>query len=76
MDRRCLFLEPIGDEKFNCGIYDSVWRRFSNCGSFPINRNDIERYDCPSYFVKGEAPIHFVPKPSDTVQLPNHGLKY
>lgn len=60
MDRRCLFLEPLADGKFNCGIYGSVWRRFSNCGSFPINRNDIERYDCPSYFVKGEAPIRFV----------------
>ena len=61
MERRCMFLEPIDDgNKFNCGIYGSVWRRFSNCGSFPINRHDIERYDCPSYFVKGEAPLHFV----------------
>ena len=64
MDRRCLFLEPVADGKFNCGIYGSVWRRFSNCGSFPINRNDIERYECPSYFVKGEVPLHFVRSPS------------
>jgi hypothetical protein len=60
MDHRCMFLEPIGDNKFNCGIYGSVWRTFSNCGSFPINRNDIERYECPSYFVAGEAPIRFM----------------
>jgi hypothetical protein len=60
MNHRCMFLEPAGDGKFNCGIYDSVWRNFSNCGSFPINRTDIERYQCPSYFVAGEAPIRFM----------------
>ena len=59
-----MFLEPIGDQKFNCGIYGSVWRNFSNCKSFPLNRNDIERYKCPSYFVTGEAPIQFVVQPS------------
>lgn len=64
MDHRCMFLEPIGDQKFNCGIYGSVWRNFSNCKSFPLNRNDIERYKCPSYFVTGEAPIQFVVQPS------------
>ena len=34
-----------------CGIYDSVWRRFSNCNSYPLHADDIERYNCPSYSV-------------------------
>jgi hypothetical protein len=51
MNRRCMFLQPIDDGKFQCGIYTSPLRRFSNCGSFPLNAYDIERYECPSYFV-------------------------
>jgi hypothetical protein len=51
MDRQCVFLEKIDDKKFQCGIYHSPLRKLSNCGSFPINKHDIERYACPSYFV-------------------------
>jgi hypothetical protein len=51
MNKRCMFLQPIADDKFQCGIYSSPLRRFSNCGSFPLNAYDIERYQCPSYFV-------------------------
>ncbi len=51
MDKRCMFLQPIQDGRFQCGIYHSPLRRFSNCGSFPLNAYDIERYECPSYFV-------------------------
>lgn len=51
MNKRCMFLQPIEDGKFQCGIYSSPLRRFSNCGSFPLNAYDIERYECPSYFV-------------------------
>jgi hypothetical protein len=51
MNKRCMFLQPIADNKFQCGIYSSPLRRFSNCGSFPLNAYDIERYECPSYFV-------------------------
>jgi len=58
MDKRCAFLEPIADSRFQCGIYNSPFRRFSNCGSFPLNDHDIKRYACPSYHV-----LHFVPKP-------------
>jgi hypothetical protein len=58
MEQRCAFLEPLGDHKFGCGIYNSPWRRFSNCGSFPMNQYDIDRYACPSYHVVEEQPIH------------------
>jgi hypothetical protein len=57
MDHRCAFLEPTDDAKFRCGIYNSYWRRFSNCSSFPLNQHDIDRYACPSYFVGQEIPI-------------------
>ena len=51
MERRCMFLKPMGNDQYECGIYHSPLRRFSNCGSFPINAYDLERYQCPSYFV-------------------------
>ncbi|MEY3871935.1 MAG: hypothetical protein RLZZ296_930 [Pseudomonadota bacterium] len=51
MDKRCVFLEPLADERYQCGIYHSPLRRFSNCGSFPLNAHDIKRYACPSYHV-------------------------
>jgi hypothetical protein len=50
MERRCAFLEAVADNKYQCGIYDSFWRRFSNCSSFPLNQYDIDRYACPSYY--------------------------
>ena len=51
MNRRCMFLKPVDNDQYQCGIYHSRWRKFSNCGSFPLNAYDIERYECPSYFV-------------------------
>ena len=61
MDRRCMFLEQVDADKYQCGIYHSPFRRFSNCGSFPLNQHDIERYACPSYYVVEARPIHFIP---------------
>ena len=58
MDKRCVFLEPIDDGRYQCGIYHSLFRRLSNCGSFPLNAHDISRYACPSYHV-----VHLVRKP-------------
>ena len=51
MDKRCMFLEPISEGRYLCGIYHSAFRRLSNCGPFPLNAYDIERYACPSYHV-------------------------
>lgn len=51
MDHRCMFLVQLDHKRYQCGIYSSPLRRFSNCGSFPLNAYDIERYACPSYFV-------------------------
>ena len=44
------------DDKYQCGIYHSPLRQFSNCGSFPLSAHDIERYACPGYAVAQEAP--------------------
>jgi len=57
LNRQCAFLEPIGDDKFQCGIYGRYLRRFSNCGSFPLHAQDIARYECPSYFVEGDPRV-------------------
>lgn len=54
LNKRCAFLEPIDGGKYQCGIYGSYLRKFSNCGSFPLHAQDIERYQCPSYFVEGD----------------------
>jgi len=60
LDRRCAFLEAVEDNKFQCGIYHSPFRKFSNCGSFPLNQRDIDRYACPSYTATTPVviPIH------------------
>ncbi len=63
LNRQCAFLEPVDGGKFQCGIYGSYLRRFSNCGSFPLHAHDIARYQCPSYFVAGQNPIVWHPKP-------------
>jgi len=60
LNRQCAFLKPIADGKFQCGIYGSYLRRFSNCGSFPLHAQDIERYQCPSYFVEGDPRVRWI----------------
>lgn len=75
MERRCAFLEQTEKDKYQCGIYGSVWRRFSNCGSYPLSQRDIDRYACPGYYSISQhaakpvadslpaarwAPMHFV----------------
>ena len=66
MERRCVFLEDMQDGRYQCGIYHSPWRRLSNCGSFPLNADDIKRYACPGYVVVQEAPIHWVKRTADS----------
>ncbi len=61
MNHRCAFLEPRGGGIFQCGIYTSPLRRLSNCGAFPVDARDIERYACPSYFVVGPSTVRTEP---------------
>ncbi len=60
LNRQCAFLKPVDGDKFQCGIYGSYLRRFSNCGSFPLHAQDIERYQCPSYFVEGDPRVRWI----------------
>ncbi|MBC7916172.1 MAG: hypothetical protein H7Y28_00030 [Rhodoferax sp.] len=64
MNHQCMFLEQVDAKRFQCGIYHSPLRRLSNCSSFPLNRYDIERYACPSYFVTAQThqPVQWVPR--------------
>lgn len=60
LNRQCAFLESLDGGKFQCGIYGRYLRRFSNCGSFPLHAHDIERYQCPSYFVEGDPRVRWL----------------
>ncbi len=68
LDKRCVFLEKTADDKYQCGVYHSPLRRYSNCGSFPLSAHDIERYACPGYTVVQEAPIHWMRPASASVR--------
>ncbi len=60
LNKRCVFLEQTSDTEFECGIYTSAFRKFSNCNSFPLNAQDIARYDCPSYYITSAPPSNKV----------------
>lgn len=68
MERQCAFLEQVAEEKYQCGIYTSVWRRFSNCGSYPLNQRDIDRYACPSYYCVSEHATRHTAEPPPVAQ--------
>ena len=57
LNQQCFFLEPLPEEKFQCGIYNSPFRKLSNCGAFPISGEDIERYECPGYVLSPKTVI-------------------
>lgn len=61
LDRRCLFLEKGRENHYFCGIFGTTLRRFTNCGAYPINQEDIDLYACPTYYVIGPAPA--APRP-------------
>jgi hypothetical protein len=72
MERQCAFLEQVAEDKYQCGIYSSVWRRFSNCGSYPLNQRDIDRYACPSYYCVSEQTTQYVAESPDAQWVPVH----
>jgi hypothetical protein len=73
MERRCAFLEQVDKDRYQCGIYNSVWRRFSNCGSYPLNQHDIDRYACPGYYsVPEHAAKDLAEPPHATTWVPVH----
>lgn len=64
LNKKCAFLQDVGDDKYQCGIYNSLLRKFSNCNSFPLHAEDIERYACPSYKVVSNSSTVWLKKSS------------
>ncbi len=47
--RGCVFLSYDARGQSRCGIYGGrVWKMLA-CGDYPINREEIELYECPSF---------------------------
>jgi hypothetical protein len=61
LNKQCFFLKAVDNNQFQCGIYDSFWRRFSNCNSYPLHSHDIERYACPGFSVIHITPMASIP---------------
>jgi hypothetical protein len=57
LNKQCAFLEATNDGRYLCGVYNSPFRKLSNCGSFPISKEDIDRYECPGYFASQRLTI-------------------
>ena len=57
LNKQCFFLEPVATDKFQCGIYNSPFRKLSKCGAFPISGEDIARYECPGYVLNPKTVI-------------------
>jgi hypothetical protein len=66
MNKRCVFLEQVSETEYQCGVYHSPLRKFSNCGAYPVSQRDIDRYACPSYYVIKQIPIKVVFEPNIT----------
>ena len=66
MNKRCVFLEQVNEKEYQCGVYHSPLRKFSNCGAYPVSQRDIDRYACPSYYVIKQIPIKVVFEPNVT----------
>lgn len=56
LDKVCIFLEKKNN-KYLCAIYDSPFRKAFNCFNYPMNKNEINFYQCPTYFVINERKI-------------------
>jgi hypothetical protein len=54
--RGCLFLSYDTRGQSRCGIYGGrVWKMLA-CGDYPINREEIELYECPSFVAVPPSP--------------------
>jgi hypothetical protein len=51
LDRRCLFLEKKSEREYLCGIYGHWLRELTNCGTYPLTQEDIDLYNCPTYYI-------------------------
>jgi hypothetical protein len=54
--RGCVFLSYDARGQSRCGIYGGrVWKMLA-CGDYPINREEVELYECPSFVAVPASP--------------------
>ncbi|MFN7753690.1 MAG: hypothetical protein ACK5TE_15625 [Pseudomonadota bacterium] len=58
LDRSCVFLSYDGNGHSRCGIYGNWFFRRLTCGGYPITRDDIRIYDCPSFHASPRDSLH------------------
>jgi hypothetical protein len=45
---------PLQDKTHNqCRGYNSFYWRYFNCGRYPASQEDINRYECPKWVIRG-----------------------
>jgi hypothetical protein len=47
--KSCVYLEFDAENKSRCAIYNNWFWKKTSCGEYPVNANEIEVYDCPSF---------------------------
>lgn len=57
LDRGCVFLSYDQNGHSRCDIYGNWFFRRLTCGGYPITRDDIRIYDCPSFHAAPREPL-------------------
>jgi hypothetical protein len=50
-NKSCVFVRFDALGRSSCRIYDTAFWRWLSCGNYPVSREDIEVYRCPSFRV-------------------------
>ena len=49
IDRKCVFLDWTPDGQSRCGIYRNWFWKLTSCGTYPVDGQSIDVYECPSF---------------------------
>lgn len=49
LDQQCVFLDRSDDGRSSCRIYGNGFFDFLSCAEYPLTKDDIELYECPSF---------------------------
>ena len=49
VDRSCVFLEWTDNGQSRCSVYGNWFWKLTSCGDYPIDRESIAAYACPSF---------------------------
>jgi len=56
-NKACVFVQFDALGRSSCRIYDTAFWRWLSCGNYPVSREDIEVYRCPSFKVVRIHPV-------------------